>query len=66
MKKLTLLCCTVFLATSLAGCAGMTPRQQNTLVGAGVGAAAGGLITNSGWGALGGAAVGGLIGNQVR
>lgn len=66
MKKLTILCCTIFLAASLAGCANMTPRERNTLVGSGIGAAAGGLVTGSGWGALGGAAVGGLVGYNVR
>jgi osmotically inducible lipoprotein OsmB len=40
-------------AMLLGGCAGMSHRDQNTAVGAGVGA-------------IGGAAVGGIIGHEVR
>lgn len=40
-------------ALLLGGCAGMSHRDQNTAVGAGVGA-------------IGGAAVGGIIGHEVR
>lgn len=50
----------------LVGCAGMSARDQNTAVGAGVGAVAGAVLTGgSAVGTVGGAAVGGLIGNQV-
>ncbi len=55
------------LAGSLAACSGMTPRQQNTAIGAGVGAVGGSVLTGgSTLGTLGGAAVGGIIGNQVE
>lgn len=54
------------LVASLAGCAGMTPRERDTAIGAGVGAAAGAAITGGdAVGTIGGAAVGGVIGNQV-
>lgn len=50
----------------LGGCAGMSARDQNTAVGAGVGAVGGSVLTGgSAIGTLGGAAVGGIIGNQV-
>jgi osmotically inducible lipoprotein OsmB len=50
----------------LGGCAGMSARDQNTAVGAGVGAVGGSVLTGgSAIGTLGGAAVGGYIGNQV-
>lgn len=50
----------------LSGCSGMTKRDQNTAVGAGVGAVAGAVLTGgSAVGTVGGAAVGGVIGNQV-
>lgn len=50
----------------LAGCSGMTQRDKNTAVGAGIGAVAGSVLTGgSGIGTVGGAAVGGVIGNQV-
>jgi osmotically inducible lipoprotein OsmB len=51
----------------LVGCAGMSTRDQNTAVGAGVGAVAGAVLTGgSAVGTVGGAAVGGLIGNQIE
>ncbi len=51
---------------SLAGCGGMSARDESTAIGAGVGAVGGAVLTGgSTIGTLGGAAVGGLIGNQV-
>jgi len=51
---------------ALAGCSGMSARDQNTAIGAGVGAIGGSILTGgSTAGAIGGAAVGGVIGNQV-
>ncbi len=50
----------------LAGCAGMTERDRNTAIGAGVGAVGGSALTGgSALGTVGGAAVGGIIGNQT-
>ncbi len=44
----------------------MSPRQENTAVGAGIGAVGGAVLTGgSPIGTVGGAAIGGLIGNQV-
>ncbi len=52
--------------TAAGGCAGMSDRQKDTAVGAGVGAVGGAVLTGgSGIGTVGGAAVGGIIGNQV-
>ncbi|MDD2535397.1 MAG: glycine zipper 2TM domain-containing protein [Macromonas bipunctata] len=49
---------------SMFGCASMSHRQQNTAVGAGVGAVAGSVLTGgSTIGTLGGAAIGGVIGH---
>jgi osmotically inducible lipoprotein OsmB len=60
------LAATVTLAASLTACGGMTRQQQNTAIGAGVGAVGGSVLTGgSTMGTLGGAAVGGIIGNQV-
>jgi osmotically inducible lipoprotein OsmB len=53
------------LLGGLAACDGMTTRQRDTAVGAGVGAAGGAVIGGSALSTLGGAAVGGVIGNQV-
>jgi osmotically inducible lipoprotein OsmB len=56
----------LLLAVAATGCSNMSQRDKNTAVGAGVGAAAGAILTGGGTlGTLGGAAVGGVIGNQV-
>ena len=63
-STLTLTLLAGVLAASLTGCAGMTERQRNTAIGAGVGGVAGSILTNgSTLGTLGGAAIGGVIGN---
>lgn len=55
------------LMLGLGACSNMSQRDQNTAVGAGVGAVAGSILTGgSGVGTVGGAAVGGVIGNQIR
>jgi osmotically inducible lipoprotein OsmB len=54
----------VLVGTS--GCSGMSTRDKNTAIGAGVGGVAGAVLTGGGTlGTLGGAAIGGVIGNQV-
>lgn len=50
---------------ALGACSGMTPRERDTAIGAGVGGAAGAIMTDGVLGTVGGAAVGGVIGNQV-
>jgi len=55
------------LCVALSGCANMTPRQQNTAIGAAVGGVAGSVLTEGDpVGTVGGAVVGGVIGSQVR
>ena len=54
------------LLFGLAGCSGMSTRDKDTAIGAGVGAVGGAVLTGgSTAGTIGGAAVGGVIGNQV-
>ena len=54
-------------AIALAACAGMSPQEKNTAIGAGVGAIGGSVLTGgSEAGAIGGAAVGGVIGHKVN
>lgn len=67
MNKASLIAATTLAAVlALTGCSGMSQRDRNTAVGAGIGAVAGSVLTNgSGIGTVGGAAVGGVIGNQV-
>ena len=55
----------VVASLGLAGCEGMTRRQQNTAAGAAIGGVAGSVLTGgSTTGTLGGAAIGGVIGSQ--
>jgi len=54
------------LILGLGACSGMSSRDKNTAIGAGVGAVGGAILTEgSVGGTVGGAAVGGIIGNQV-
>ena len=64
-KSLALSASTLVLL-SLGACGGMSARQQDTAVGAGVGAVGGAILSGgSGIGTVGGAAVGAVIGNEV-
>lgn len=64
ISSMTLRLTLVLLALGMAGCAGMTNRERNTAMGAGVGAVAGSVLTGgSAIGTVGGAAIGGLIMN---
>jgi len=50
----------------LSACSGMSTQDQNTAVGAGIGAVGGAVLTGgSTAGTVGGAAVGGIIGHEV-
>jgi osmotically inducible lipoprotein OsmB len=68
MTKLrTYIAGTLFAAAlvGMTGCSGMTARDRNTAIGAGVGALGGSALSGgSAVGTVGGAAVGGVIGNQ--
>jgi osmotically inducible lipoprotein OsmB len=50
---------------TLSGCAGMSYRDTNTIVGATAGAVVGGALTGTTTGAAVGAAAGGIIGNEA-
>ena len=51
----------------LNGCAGMSQQDENTAIGAGVGAVGGSVLTGgSTTGTVGGAAVGGIIGHEIK
>ena len=66
IKKLAAATAALAVVLSLGACAGMSNKDRNTAVGAGVGAVAGSVLTGgSAIGTVGGAAVGGVIGNQV-
>ena len=58
---------TVVTLLGLSACAGMTQREKNTAIGAGVGAVGGSILTGgSTAGTVGGAAVGGVIGHEMK
>ncbi len=50
---------------SMVGCAGMTPQEKGTAIGAGAGAIGGAVLGGGPLGTIGGAAVGGVIGHEV-
>lgn len=63
-RPLTLMAFAGLIACALAGPAAAGDKTRNTVIGAGVGAAAGAVLSNGDPAAtIGGAAVGGLIGN---
>ncbi|MBF0255020.1 MAG: osmotically-inducible lipoprotein OsmB [Gammaproteobacteria bacterium] len=66
LQKQTLLAIAVILLVYLGGCSSMSRQDENTAVGAGIGAVSGAVITGgSAAGTVGGAAIGGLIGHEV-
>ena len=68
MKPRTILASSSVAALiALTACSGMTTREKNTAIGAGVGAAAGAVLSNGSVLGTGvGAAAGGVIGNQIK
>ncbi|APW39774.1 hypothetical protein RD110_23350 [Rhodoferax koreense] len=56
---------TTVLVLSLSACAGMSRRDTNMVVGAGVGAVAGAALAGGALATVGGAAVGAVVGNQI-
>ena len=66
MKTISRLAISAIAATMLLGCSGMSRQDQSTVVGAGIGAVGGAVLTGgSTLGTVGGAAVGGVIGHEV-
>ncbi len=66
IQRLAISTVVAIMLLGLGGCSGMSARDQNTAVGAGIGAVGGAVLTGgSAVGTVGGAVVGGVIGNQV-
>jgi osmotically inducible lipoprotein OsmB len=66
LKRFALGVVSATLLLGLIACSGMTTRQKDTAIGAGVGAVTGSVLSGgSGVGTVGGAAVGGIIGSEV-
>jgi len=67
VHQLAISAVTAAMLLGLGGCAGMSARDQNTAVGAGIGAVGGAVLTGgSAIGTVGGAAVGGVIGHEIH
>ena len=56
---------TVLLLAGLTGCGSMSKQGRDTAIGAGLGAAAGAVVTNTPLGTAGGAVAGGIIGHEI-
>jgi len=66
MKRIAASVLTAAVLLGLGGCSGMSTREKDTAIGAGVGAVGGAVLTGgSAVGTVGGAVVGGVIGNQI-
>ena len=64
INRIGKLCLALLMVPALAACSNLSQRQQNTAIGAGVGAIGGSILTGgSTLGTLGGAAIGGVIGH---
>ncbi len=66
MQRFAVSAVTAAVLLGLGGCSGMSARDRDTVIGAGVGAVGGSVLTGgSALGTVGGAAVGGVIGHEV-
>ena len=67
MHRFTVSAVALAMLLGLGACSGMSRQDQNTAVGAGIGAVGGAVLTGgSAIGTVGGAAVGGVIGHEVN
>lgn len=66
IQRITIGTLAVVTLLGVGGCSGMSRQDQSTVVGAGIGAVGGAVLTGgSAIGTVGGAAVGGVIGHEV-
>jgi osmotically inducible lipoprotein OsmB len=66
MRRFAVSAVAVAMLLGVVGCGGMSQRDKSTAIGAGVGGAAGYILTDgNAVVTIGGVAVGGVIGNQV-
>lgn len=67
INRFTLGAAIAVMLIGLSACSGMSTRDKNTAIGAGVGAVGGAVLTGgSAVGTVGGAAVGGVIGHEIN
>ena len=66
LQKFAIASAAAILLLGLSGCTGLSAQEKSTVIGAGVGAVGGAILTGgSPVGTVGGAAVGGVIGHEV-
>jgi len=66
MHKVTISAVAAIMLLGLFGCSNMSTQDENTAIGAGVGAVSGAVLTGgSAVGTVGGAVVGGVIGHEI-
>jgi len=66
LQKFAIASAAAILLLGLSGCTGLSSQEKSTVIGAGVGAVGGAILTGgSPVGTVGGAAVGGVIGHEV-
>jgi osmotically inducible lipoprotein OsmB len=66
IKRFSHLSVYALLALGLGACAGMSQHDKNMVIGAGIGAAGGAVLTGGSAAAtVGGAVVGGVIGHEI-
>jgi osmotically inducible lipoprotein OsmB len=65
MKTATQKTMFVMLCAGLSACAGWSPSEQGTAIGATTGAVVGNALTGGALGIIGGAAAGGYIGHEI-
>ncbi|MDB5892580.1 MAG: hypothetical protein JWQ88_111 [Rhodoferax sp.] len=65
LRPVAVTAATAMLVISLSACSGMSRRDTNLVVGAGVGAVAGAALAGGALATVGGAAVGAVIGNEI-
>ena len=65
LRPIAVTAVTTMLVVGLSACSGMSRRDTNLVVGAGVGAVAGAALAGGALATVGGAAVGAVIGNEI-
>ncbi|MDB5848427.1 MAG: hypothetical protein JWP29_2179 [Rhodoferax sp.] len=65
LRPLAVASVTAMLVLSLSACSGLSRRDKNLIVGAGVGAVAGAALVGGAVATVGGAAVGAVVGNEI-
>jgi len=65
MKTTTKATLIAMLCAGLSACAGWSPSEQGTAIGATTGAVVGNALTGGALGIIGGAAAGGYIGHEI-